>query len=96
MFKKTTGEQIGEITEEIAVLSESDRSDWTTEFCKISWKGKDAKHEIRKMNKHTDEGVKFGKGVALDEEELNILALSLIENGFGDTKELKIALKNRE
>lgn len=88
-------EQIGEIVEEIAVLSESPRTDWTTELCKISWKNGDPKLEIRKMNKHSDDGVTFGKGISLSDEEANILATELVKIGFGDTKAIKIELKNR-
>jgi len=92
-FSKKSGSEIANITESIAILSESSKSDWTTELCRISWNGKEPK--IRKMNKHAEDGIKFGKGVSLTDEEANILVEELINLGFGDTKKLKIAIKNR-
>lgn len=94
-YTKKAGSEIAEITESIAVLSESPRSDWTTELCKISWNGKEAKLEIRKMNKHAEDGIKFGKGVGLTDEEANILVEELVNLGYGDTKKLRVAIKNR-
>jgi hypothetical protein len=98
-YKKTSGEKIGEVVESYAVLSESPTSNWTTQYCSISWKGASPKKEIRKMNTHPDgdEGdVTFGKGISFNsDEELDILTECLVSQGYGDTKTLKNELKNR-
>lgn len=57
-----------EITERIAVLSESGK--WTKELNKVSWNGRAEKYDLRDWN-HEDN--KIGKGTTLTEEELNNL-----------------------
>jgi hypothetical protein len=85
---------IGEIKEEYAILSESPSSDWTTELCRISWKGKESKVEIRKLNKKDESGeIIFGKGIALTTDELNILTEELIKLGYGNRRAIKNILK---
>lgn len=54
-----------EITEEIAVLSESAKG-WTKELNKVSYGGAAAKFDIREW---APEREKMGKGVTLNEEE---------------------------
>lgn len=58
-----------EITEHIAVLSESAKG-WTKELNLISWNGREPKYDIREWDpKHE----KMGKGVTLSKEEMNKL-----------------------
>ena len=101
-FKKTTGEVIGKVVKEYAILSESDRSDWVTALCEISWNGKDPNIEIRKYNKTKLKdpdpkvaGRGFGKGVSLTKEELDILTEELVRLGYGNKNEIKAAFKER-
>jgi len=99
-FKKVKGEVIGELVEEIAILSESDKSDWVLGLAKVSWKGKEPNIEIRNYNKTflkdpEKAGRGFGKGVSLTEEELNVLTEELVRLGYGDSNEIKVAFKER-
>lgn len=58
-----------EITEELAVLSESARG-WTKEVNMVSWNDRDAKIDIREWS---PEHERMGKGVTLSNEEAKIL-----------------------
>ena len=55
-----------EITERIAVLSESSKG-WTKELNKVSWNGREAKYDLRDW--HHEDG-KMRKGSTLTAEEL--------------------------
>lgn len=55
-----------EITEQIAVLSESPKG-WTKELNLISWNGREPKYDIRDWDPNHE---KMGKGVTLSNEEL--------------------------
>ncbi|MBI9010758.1 MAG: hypothetical protein JEZ08_00895 [Clostridiales bacterium] len=57
-----------EITEKIAVLSES--GDWTKELNKVSWNGRPAKYDLRDWNH--EEG-KMRKGITLTDDEFDEL-----------------------
>jgi hypothetical protein len=58
-----------EITEHIAVLSESPKG-WTKELNLISWNGRDPKYDIREWAPNHE---KVGKGVTLSKEEVENL-----------------------
>jgi len=58
-----------EITEHIAVLSESPKG-WTKELNLISWNGREPKYDIRDWAPNHE---KMGKGVTLTKEELDTL-----------------------
>lgn len=58
-----------EITEELAVLSESARG-WTKEINMVSWNDRDPKIDIREWS---PEHERMGKGVTLSKEEAKIL-----------------------
>lgn len=58
-----------EITEHIAVLSESPKG-WTKELNMISWNGREPKYDIRDW---APDHEKMGKGVTLSKEELGKL-----------------------
>lgn len=62
-----------EITEEIAVLSESAKG-WTKELNKVSYSGAPAKFDIREWAPARE---KMGKGVTLTEDEARLLVESL-------------------
>ncbi|ARK30111.1 YdbC family protein [Halalkalibacter krulwichiae] len=62
-----------EITEQIAVLSESPKG-WTKELNLISWNGREPKYDIRDWDPNHE---KMGKGVTLSNEELLKLKESL-------------------
>lgn len=101
-YKKTKGERIGELVNEFAILSESDKSDWVVGLCEISWKGKPSQIEIRNYNKtllkdedDTKASRGFGKGIALTKEELDVLTEELVRLGYGSNNEIKIAFKER-
>ena len=70
-----------EITEEIAVLSESDKG-WTKELNLISWNGKAPQYDIRNWGPDRE---KVGKGITLTAEELGAL-IEAVEN-MEDTDE---------
>ncbi len=55
-----------EITEHIAVLSESPKG-WTKELNLISWNGREPKYDIRDWSPNHE---KMGKGVTISKEEL--------------------------
>lgn len=58
-----------EITERIAILSESPKG-WQKELNLISWNGRDPKYDIRDWAPNHE---KMGKGVTLTKEELDKL-----------------------
>jgi len=58
-----------EITEHIAVLSESPKG-WTKELNLISWNGREPKYDIRDWAPNHE---KMGKGVTLTKEEFDTL-----------------------
>ncbi len=58
-----------EITEELAVLSESSRG-WSKEINMVSWNDREAKIDIREWS---PEHERMGKGVTLNNEEARIL-----------------------
>ncbi|MCC3358196.1 YdbC family protein [Bacillus sp. REN16] len=58
-----------EITEQIAVLSDSSKG-WTKELNLISWNGREPKYDIRDWAPNHE---KMGKGVTLSKEELEKL-----------------------
>lgn len=62
-----------EITEQIAILSESPKG-WTKELNLISWNGREPKYDIRDWAPNHE---KMGKGVTLSNEELLKLKESL-------------------
>ncbi|MCM3360363.1 YdbC family protein [Niallia sp. MER TA 168] len=62
-----------EITEHIAVLSESSKG-WTKELNLISWNGREPKYDIRDWSPNHE---KMGKGVTLSNEELEKLKQAL-------------------
>lgn len=68
-----------EITEELGVLSESDKSDWCTRVNKISFNKALPKLDIRKWDMGKD---KMAKGISLTDEEANRLAIILVKEGY--------------
>lgn len=58
-----------EITERIAVLSESAKG-WTKELNLISWNGREPKFDIREWDPNHE---KMGKGVTVSKEEMDKL-----------------------
>ena len=62
-----------EITEKIAVLSESSKG-WTKELNLISWNDREPKYDIREWS---PDGTKMGKGITLSDEEVAILKKAL-------------------
>ena len=69
-----------EITEQIAVLSESPKG-WNKELNLISWNGREPKYDIRDWAPNHE---KMGKGVTLSKEELDKLKEAL--NSLEDIK----------
>lgn len=65
-----------EITEHIAVLSESAKG-WKKELNLISWNGREPKYDIREWDPNHE---KMGKGVTLSQEELETLKKVLGES----------------
>lgn len=55
-----------EITEELAVLSESSRG-WTKELNMVSWNDREPKFDIREWSPNHE---RMGKGVTLNREEM--------------------------
>jgi len=86
------------IHDHIAILSESEKSDWTLEVNLLTWgdkKGKkdlddidNAKIDIRSWNRSLDEP-RIGKGVSLTREEAINLCDALIEQGLYTKKKKK-------
>ena len=62
-----------EVTEKIAVLSESSKG-WTKELNLISWNGREPKYDIREWS---PDGSKMGKGITLSDEEVAVLKKAL-------------------
>jgi len=62
-----------EVTERIAVLSESSKG-WTKELNLISWNDREPKYDIREWS---PDGTKMGKGITLSDEEVAVLKKAL-------------------
>ena len=63
---------------------------------KIRWKEtSDFKFDIRKYYLTNGEE-RAAKGISLDEEACNTLPIALLEEGFGDTKEILSTIKDRD
>lgn len=77
-----------EIVDEIAILEESQKSDWTVELNKVSWNDRPPKLEIRDWNRGHADGMKAGKGVTLSDEAADRLVIELLKLGYGDMKEV--------
>lgn len=69
------GELKFEISEHIAILSESSKG-WTKELNLISWNGREPKYDIRDWSPNHE---KMGKGVTLSKEEMEKLKLALAD-----------------
>lgn len=65
-----------EIVKHIATFSENPRTGWTKEFNIVSWNGRTPKYDIRDWSPNHD---MMGKGITLDEDEMNIIVLAIIE-----------------
>jgi len=76
-----------EIVEEVATLQEFQGSDWNIELNKVAWGGNPPVIDIRRWNRGGEE-IKCGKGITLSDEACEILAISLLEMGYGDTKSI--------
>jgi hypothetical protein len=59
-----------EITKELGVISENARG-WLTKLNMVSWNGKEPKYDIRTWS---PDGERMGKGISLNEEEMEKLA----------------------
>ena len=64
-----------EITEELAVLSESAKG-WTKELNMVSWNDREPKFDIREWSPDHE---RMGKGVTLNREEMKIIKYILNE-----------------
>lgn len=62
---------------------------------KISWNGRPSKLDIRKWS-YQDGQERAMKGVGLSDEGADELANVLVEQGYGDTKRITKAIKQRE
>ena len=58
-----------EITQEIAILSETTRG-WSKEFNLVSWNDREPKFDIREWS---PDHARMGKGITLTEEEMEML-----------------------
>ena len=67
-----------EIVEKIAVLSTTEKG-WSKELNLVSWNGRDPKFDLRDWNEEHD---KMGKGVTLNQDEVNKLK-EILENYEG-------------
>ena len=67
-----------EITEELAVLSESARG-WTKELNMVSWNDREPKYDIREW---APDHARMGKGVTLNKEEMKKIKDILNEIDF--------------
>ena len=66
-----------EVIEEISVLSENNKG-YTKELNLISYNGADPKYDIRSWSpEDSDEGKRMGKGITLNEEEMQELYIAL-------------------
>jgi len=61
---------------------------------KISWNGRPSKLDIRKWS-YNESGERAMKGIGLSDEGADELAAVLVENGYGETRRLVKALKER-
>ena len=65
-----------EVTKEIEILS-STANGWSKQVNMVSWNGGEAKLDIRSWN---EDRSKMGKGITLNEEEVELLKGCLTEN----------------
>lgn len=99
MAFKNSGENLGELKEEYFTIWESERSDTMKGLISVSWSGKEPRKELRMYNKSLlkeDNPRGWKTGMALTEEELEILATELVRMGYGDSKEISKILKSRD
>lgn len=84
-----------EITEEIAVLDEGQKSNMTLELNRVSWNDKPPKLELRWWD--IKDGEKIARsGQNFSEEAADRLVHALLEQGYGDMKEIAKIYKQRK
>lgn len=66
----------------------------TINLRKISWNGRPAKLDLRKWSYANGEE-RAMKGIGLSDEGADTLTKTLVEQGYGKTKDLVLALRNR-
>lgn len=84
-----------EIIEIVEVLSE--KNNWAKVLMRVSWNGGPVVYDIRSIDMRTinSDKIRMGHGVSLDDTSLNILINKLLEEGFGDIKDINKILKAR-
>lgn len=75
------------------IIQESGNS--SVNLRKISWNDRPFKIDLRKYS-YKDGQEQMMKGVSISEEGANELTGVLVENGYGDTKRIAAALRNRD
>lgn len=90
-----------DIVENCGIVEERDDSNWGVAVNRIAWGNKPPAYDIRDFDLSTLEldrdSVKLGKGVTFqDDESMDRLTHLLVDLGFGDTRELRSQLDERE
>lgn len=84
-----------DIVEIVSVLSE--KNNWAKVLMRVSWNEGPIVYDIRNIDMSTldTDNVRMGKGVSLNDDEIENLLESLIEQDYGDVKKLTRLLKKR-
>lgn len=84
-----------DIVEIVEVLEE--KNNWAKVLMRVSWNDGPVVYDIRSLDMSTidSDNIRMGKGISLSDESLDILINKLIEEGYGDAKEINKILKNR-
>lgn len=88
------------IEEIIEVLSEREKNDWAKVVSKITWNDGMPQIDIRNMNLANMEskgtnGILFGKGITLTDEEVENLIRALLREGYLDDSEVLSIVSER-
>lgn len=95
MAKKKDKEFTYEIIEICETLEE--KNNWAKVLMRVSWNGGPVVYDIRNIDMRTIDSDKIvmGKGISLDNKCWDILINKLLDEGFGDEKEINKILKQR-
>lgn len=85
-----------EIIEIVETLEE--KNNWAKVLMRVSWNDGPVVYDIRNIDMRTinSDKILMGKGISLDNKSINILINKLLEEGFGDEKEIAKILKQRD
>lgn len=84
-----------DIVEIVEVLQE--KNNWAKVLMRVSWNDGPIVYDIRNIDMRTidSENVLMGGGISLSDEALDLLISKLLEEGYGDIKQIKKIISKR-